>query len=211
MTLDGALLRFAQREPLVDVWRRVPDIDDGEDNEACETLAPRFTAYALEHDLDARTIKAQFDRPFVDTHAWTAIRVADDVINVDWTARQFHDLWVPSQSWLQDLPCPLVWVGERVYHPLLGDAVRPENPLHVMVGGVEFDAICRGCGLGIDFVEGEAWVASDSSRYCPPTMGAEHAPSRWCTDPRHDPDNPCVYDGCAACEAECRPPNRDTK
>ncbi len=30
--------------------------------------------------------------------------------------------------------------------------------------------------------------------------------ARICTDERHDPDNPCVYDGCAACEDECDPP-----
>lgn len=29
---------------------------------------------------------------------------------------------------------------------------------------------------------------------------------RTCTDARHSPDNPCAYDGCAACESECVPP-----
>lgn len=29
---------------------------------------------------------------------------------------------------------------------------------------------------------------------------------RLCTDPRHAPDNPCMYDGCQACHDECEPP-----
>jgi hypothetical protein len=39
-----------------------------------------------------------------------------------------------------------------------------------------------------------------------PTDKGEQAAPRYCTDDRHNPDNPCIYDGCAACESECDPP-----
>jgi hypothetical protein len=118
--------RFAAVEPLVGVWRRVPEVEEGEDDEGCDVLAVRFAAMCPQ--LGPQNVKVTFDRPWVDYHVWTALTTGGAVWNVDWTARQYHNLEDPPVRWQQSLPCPLVWPTEVVgYHPVLGAPATIES------------------------------------------------------------------------------------
>lgn len=120
--LRRTLEAFAAQEPLVAVWRLVPDVPEDADNEACDILSPRFTAFCRSRGLDAHTVRAEdFPHPLTDYHWWTSVRVGPDSwAQVDWTARQFYNLDYPHNPAHADLPCPMVWVGAE--HPVLGRA-----------------------------------------------------------------------------------------
>jgi len=120
LSLQRTLAEFAAQEPLVAVWRQVPDVPEDADAEACDVLAPRFTAWCNSHGFAAWTVMAQdFPHPLTDYHYWTSVRASQDAwVRVDWTARQFHNLEYPRNPAHADLPCPLLWIGAE--HPVLG-------------------------------------------------------------------------------------------
>lgn len=128
--LHDLLIRFVVSEPMADVWRRYPDVTEAEDEAtdgcACVSMSERFAA------LSGGTVIVgeDPDTGWSDRHAWT--RVAG--WNVDWTARQFHNLEHPPSPAHADLPCPLVWRGEQ--HPVVAfRTVRvggPDAPRRMM-------------------------------------------------------------------------------
>jgi len=126
--LDKVVEYFTDDNPLVDVWKRVPDVDDGDDDEACDTMAAAFTAFCAEYGLNARTTRAEgFGIAFTDYHCWTSVQISPtEQVQVDWTARQFHNLDYPTNPAHADIACPLVWTGDA--HPILGPAASMESP-----------------------------------------------------------------------------------
>lgn len=112
--LDAVIAEFAATADAV-LWAAYPDLDDAgqdrTDQVACEQMSRGFAAAA---GVKARVVRgSDADEPLVDEHWW--VRVGE--VNVDWTARQFHNLEHPANPAHADLPCPLVWEGDG--HPVV--------------------------------------------------------------------------------------------
>lgn len=128
MELEDLLAAFATATPMIDVWRRYPDItpdeDDRTDAWACQQASEEFVAFARAHGFHAVLITVAEPRPPEYDHYWSRV----DNTNVDWTARQYHNLKHPPAAKHQDLPCPLTWpAGEP--HPILGPDATPMEAL----------------------------------------------------------------------------------
>lgn len=122
-----AITEFSETNEYVPYWERYPHIPPEIDETlpACFTLSEQFTRFARDHDLDAVTIEASHALDeLVDIHRWTRVSDGETLFNVDWTARQFHNLHWPPAPEHQDLPCPLVWDGEE--HRLVRFAIIAE-------------------------------------------------------------------------------------
>lgn len=99
----------------VALWRDYPDISEAQDEAlpACEGISARFLAFARTRGFPAQLVRGeQADDPLVWTHAWVRI----GTLNIDWTARQFHNLQPPPP--LEQLPTPLLWQGTGAEHPV---------------------------------------------------------------------------------------------
>lgn len=125
-TVDGA--------PALDIWRDYPDVsivqDRHTDSWACARVARAFAEFAPA-EASARLVTAEESgHGDVDAHVWTRVGVPGGTFDVDFTARQYHNLAdkvaagrVLAARW------PLVWspaggasadARVTVKHPILG-------------------------------------------------------------------------------------------
>lgn len=143
MTPDANLIAllnaFIDSDPCLDIWRRYPDITEAEDEStdtwACVQVSAEFTAFARGLGWDAVLLDGiEPEHPFAFDHAWVRLTHSGRVYDVDWTARQFHNLHVVGgrDPAVLTLPWPLVWdpavVGKNI-HPVAGEfaAVTKNN------------------------------------------------------------------------------------
>jgi hypothetical protein len=136
--LQELLDNYAKSDPRLDIWRRYPDISEEEDaytdRWACEAVSDEFAVFARRHGWDAVVIFAEeAEKPFADYHAWVRLSRGTDTYDVDWTARQYHNLDNEEghDEAVLTLPWPLVWKDTGV-HPIVGsfakiDYVEEEN------------------------------------------------------------------------------------
>lgn len=122
---------FADSDPNLDLWRRWPDVSEAEDafsdQFACEQVSERFTAFARSRGWTAITVEgADAVHPFADYHYWTRLLQGEEMVDVDWTARQFHNLHEAGgrDPKVLDLPWPLVWEADDEIHPVAGRFTR---------------------------------------------------------------------------------------
>lgn len=118
--LDG----FRAAQPDLALWERWPAVSSAEDARsdsfACETTSRLFAASCAEQGVRAGTVTGDdAEHPHADYHAWTRVFLPEGAFDVDWTARQFHNLESPADPAHADLPCPLVWPASDV-HPVVG-------------------------------------------------------------------------------------------
>lgn len=124
--LAGLIERFPGDQPMVDVWRRWPDVTEAEyvaaDTWECVHAAQAFAEQARAAGFTATVVIGKdSEQPFDEVHAWTVITGADGLTAVDWTARQFYNLQEPPAVEHADLPCPMVWHPQAVgEHPISG-------------------------------------------------------------------------------------------
>ncbi|MFJ2662507.1 hypothetical protein [Arthrobacter koreensis] len=133
ITDDVAVLTaaFAASDPRLDLWRRWPAVSDAEDafsdQFACQEVSESFTAFARSHGWGAVTVEgAEAEHPAADYHYWTRLLRGEDLVDVDWTARQYHNLHVISgrDPKVLNLPWPLVWEADDEIHPVAGRFTR---------------------------------------------------------------------------------------
>lgn len=125
-TLEDLLAGFAAAEPRLDIWRRYPDISEAEDaltdSFACEAVSALFAAYAGSQGWRAVTVRAEgAEAPLADYHVWVRLTCEGRSVDVDWTARQYHNLHRPEgrDEAVLALPWPLVWPATG-QHPVVG-------------------------------------------------------------------------------------------
>lgn len=128
---------FAASDPRLDLWRRWPDVSADEDalsdRFACRQVAEAFTAFARSHGWTAVTVAAEeAEHPFADYHFWTRLILGADLVDVDWTARQYHNLHEVAgrDPKVLDLPWPLVWTADDEEHPVAGRFTRMRSVTH---------------------------------------------------------------------------------
>ena len=126
-TLAALLEEFAGTGDAA-LWAAYPDLDDAgqdrSDEVACEQMSARFVRRAREAGLDATlVVGTDADEPLVEEHWWAQV----EGLNVDWTARQFHNLEHPANPAHADLPCPLLWRGDE--HPVVSFRTRTVREL----------------------------------------------------------------------------------
>lgn len=130
----GALLAaYPEHDRRLDIWRRYPDISEEEndftDYYACKTICEEFAAFAREKGWKAVIIAAEGAKhPHADYHYWVRLTppwTDAAIADVDWTARQFHNLEVPEghDPVVLNRPWPLIWNPELWgdEHPLAGE------------------------------------------------------------------------------------------
>jgi hypothetical protein len=127
--LVAAMQDFPGAHRMLAVWRRYPDLLEDEDRAtdhwAAHEASVAFVAFLADCDIEARLVVATGSRaPLHDRHWWVRINCPLATVNVDWTARQFHNLFYPPMPDYADLPYPTVWLTGPVYpadtHPLTG-------------------------------------------------------------------------------------------
>jgi microcystin degradation protein MlrC len=126
--LKQLIAEYRKCRPIVDIWRRYPDITPGEDAQtdswACEEVSRSFADFAKRRGWDAVFIYAEdADVPFTDYHAWVQLTQDGVTRAVDWTARQYHNLHQVDghDPAILDLPWPLVWEPSAPgVHPIVG-------------------------------------------------------------------------------------------
>lgn len=108
------LLAFAQTDRDAVAWSKYrPGPAWQEELPDCDVMADRFTAFALAHGHQARTVECHPPQiePWYDGHWFT---VTGDCA-IDWTARQFYNVAENRDDWLDPeiIPTPLVfrWPG----------------------------------------------------------------------------------------------------
>jgi len=126
--LTALIGAYIASEPRLDIWRRYPDVSGAEDeltdSFACIQVSAGFAEFARARGWEATVLLAEgAEHPMADHHAWVRILDARWYIDVDFTARQYHNLHrvegrdhaVLAQSW------PLVWdAAYRDGHPVAG-------------------------------------------------------------------------------------------
>ncbi|MET4143861.1 hypothetical protein [Arthrobacter sp. UYCo732] len=107
---------FIASDPRLGIWRRYPDISEAEDDHtdswACEEVSAEFAAFARDLGWDAAVVHGvDPEAPLAFDHAWVRLTRDGDVTDVDWTARQYHNLFIPDghDQTVLDLPWPLAW------------------------------------------------------------------------------------------------------
>lgn len=130
---------FLASDPRLDIWRRYPDISEADDTYtdswACEEVSAEFGAFARGLGWDADIVHGTDpEEPFAFDHAW--VRLSRDCVlsDVDWTARQYHNLFALDghDPAVLALPWPLSWdpiaFGVNA-HPIVGEfaAVTKED------------------------------------------------------------------------------------
>lgn len=126
MTLDALIESFPAEHPMVDVWKRWPDVSMDEftaaDSWECVHAAHDFAEHVRAAGFEATAVVGKdSEQPFDEFHAWTVITEAGGLTAVDWTARQFYNLQEPPAVEHADLPCPMVWHPQAVgEHPISG-------------------------------------------------------------------------------------------
>jgi hypothetical protein len=114
-------------EPMADIWSRYPfltdDEDESTDSVACETMSARFADYLAANEVTAHVVYTDGAlAPFADYHVWVRVELPERTLDIDWTARQYHNLEVgpDGTDWVLDEPHPLVWEASDT-HPVAGD------------------------------------------------------------------------------------------
>lgn len=133
------LADYASSDPRLDIWKRYPDISETDDaytdRWACENVSAEFVAFARSRGWDAVSVHGVDSyQPLAMDHCWVRLSTAEGFLDVDWTARQYHNLF--NQDGLDpdvlSLPWPLTWdpvtVGPKA-HLVVGEftAVSPEE------------------------------------------------------------------------------------
>ena len=118
-----ALLAFRAVTPKLDVWERYPDLTAEEDaltdRWACEVVSRECVRFLRAVGIHADLIHAaDAEHPWHDEHYWVRIPGPQSA-DIDFTARQFHNLEHPPRPEHQDLPCPMVWATNG-QHPVAG-------------------------------------------------------------------------------------------
>lgn len=128
--LLALLNAYIESDPRLEIWRNYPDITEAQDEYtdawACEQVSAEFAAFARTHGWQVAVLRADSpEHPMAFEHAWVRL-IRDGVVSdVDWTARQFHNLFEPAghDRDVMDLPWPLVWDPAAVFpehHPIVG-------------------------------------------------------------------------------------------
>lgn len=127
LTLLNAYIDSDQR---LQIWRFYPDItelqDEYTDQWACEQVSAEFAAFARARGWDATVVRGTNpEHALAFDHAWVRLTRDGKTTDVDWTARQFHNLFEPAgrDRNVLSLPWPLAWSPT---------AIAPEN--HLIVG-----------------------------------------------------------------------------
>jgi hypothetical protein len=135
--LRTALRWFPGTNDMLDIWRRYPDVTEDEHEAtfrwACRQASDLFVGFLAERGIAARVVlAARAYAPFHDYHWWVRADCAAGTVNVDWTARQFHDLENPPRPAHQDLPFPLMWMSAPPWpsdtHPVSGRYAVVHDP-----------------------------------------------------------------------------------
>ncbi|WP_422759195.1 hypothetical protein [Paenarthrobacter sp. C1] len=136
--LSDLLGGYIDSDTRLHLWRRYPDITEAEDNYtdtwACVQVSEQFATFAREHGWDAAVIHAdEPEHPLAFDHAWVRLTRDGCSTDVDFTARQFHNLYVEEgrDPNVLSLPWPLVWDPA---------AIAPED--HLIVG--RYTSITKG-------------------------------------------------------------------
>lgn len=124
--LKDLLDEYKQRRVSLDIWRRYPDITEEEDaytdSWACEHVSAEFASFASTRGWVAVVVCAEMaETPFADYHVWVRLTRGTESFDVDWTARQYHNLHDPDghDEAVLALPWPLVFPSSDV-HPVAG-------------------------------------------------------------------------------------------
>ncbi|MEO3931396.1 hypothetical protein WMO79_01095 [Micrococcaceae bacterium Sec7.4] len=124
--LESLIGAYKASDPRLDIWRRYPDISEAEDQLtdgfACKQVSEGFAEFAWGQGWNALAVLAEgAEDPMADDHAWVRIRDGLWSYDVDFTARQYHNLHRPEghDSAVLALSWPLVWVY-RGEHPVVG-------------------------------------------------------------------------------------------
>jgi len=111
--LLGAYINADDR---LEIWRNYPDVSEAEDDYtdswACEEVSTQFAAFARSFGWDAVVIRGEdAEHPFAFDHAWVRLTRSGNVFDVDWTARQYHNLHEVDghDPAVLNPPWPLVW------------------------------------------------------------------------------------------------------
>jgi hypothetical protein len=131
---DDALLdllnAYISSDPRLQIWANYPDITEAQDEQtdtwACEQVSAEFAAFARALGWDASVVRA--DEPeatMAFEHAWVRVTRDGVTTDVDWTARQFHNLFVEGghDPAVLALPWPLAWAPAAIapeHHPIVG-------------------------------------------------------------------------------------------
>jgi hypothetical protein len=128
--LLALLNAYIDADPRLAIWSRYPNVseeeDDYTDGWACEQVSAEFAAFACTRGWDAAVVHGvDPGHPLAFDHAWARLTRDGKTTDVDWTARQFHNLFVPDgrDPAVLTLPWPLAWSPT---------AIAPED--HVIVG-----------------------------------------------------------------------------
>ncbi len=137
--LVGLLNAFIDAEPRLEIWRHYPDITEAQDEYtdawACVQVSAEFAEFARGLGWDAAVLDGiDPEHPFAFDHAWVRLTRSGRTYDVDWTARQFHNLHAINgrDPAVMALPWPLIWdpaaVGKNI-HPVVGEfaAVTKNN------------------------------------------------------------------------------------
>lgn len=137
--LEELLDSYIASDSRLEIWRQYPDISDEDDDYtdgwACEEVSAEFAAFARELGWDAAAVHGKDPAaPLAFDHAWVRLLRHGKTFDVDWTARQYHNLHDHDghDPAVLTLPWPLTWdpivVGVDA-HPIVGDfaAVTKED------------------------------------------------------------------------------------
>lgn len=114
--LIGLLNAYINADGRLEIWREYPDISEEQDNFtdgwACEDVSAQFAMFARSFGWDAVVLHGKdAEHPLAFDHAWVRLTRDGVVSDVDWTARQFHNLHDPDghDPAVLSLPWPLAW------------------------------------------------------------------------------------------------------
>lgn len=128
--IEPLLQNFIDSEPRLSIWRNYPDISEADDEIAdgwaCKSVSAEFAAFARGQGWDAVVVHGEDpEEGLAFDHCWVRLAGRGFVRDIDWTARQFHNLFVPDghDPNILSLPWPLAWAPHLV-----------EQPGHLVVG-----------------------------------------------------------------------------
>jgi len=114
--LIALLNTYIASDPRLEIWRHYPDITEGQndytDTWACEQVSAEFATFARSLGWDAAAVRGENpDHPFAFDHAWVRLTRDGRTTDIDWTARQYHNLHEADghDPAVLNLPWPLVW------------------------------------------------------------------------------------------------------
>ena len=122
-SLQRVIGRFEREDADVRHWKRYPNVSERVDESmaVCDEMSRRFKSTLVTAGIeDARIVEASAaPTPLTDYHQWVRVGTGPRCVNVDWTARQFHNLEHPPNPKHLRIPVPLVWLGEGPGHPVV--------------------------------------------------------------------------------------------